>query len=418
MVQPSQLTVSGILYEGSDFDDWKRRILAGSSMRKLRHFEVRKSFALVYTSNDAAQIIEQATEKTRADQATEIAGRRTTEQRLAYIVALTMDNPRRTVKSAWEDAMAKFPDPPKDTPAPNLNTPALPASMSGDFPSMPWRPLMKHERAREMEFACDNICPSILARLPKSVVSDLGEFWRRLPDYARPFRLLDLPQSVRSRIYMITLDAQTPDSIRTSSSLLLSVSKQVRTETRPLLFASGDFRVRHETQKGECTTQLLSLWLKRFARDDSKFLQTVTIDCHARRSLSVLLVPIWVAFKYADAKGLSCSPSVRVTDASASILSSHIKNIEATRLAMGLRGEAIGMAILSRPELWNGTLELSLSTPLQKIPVMPTDLTSGTQPGPTRPQTSSSSTKFPIPKSLLLVKGGSDKLQGAASTRQ
>ncbi|KAK3115628.1 hypothetical protein LTR53_004835 [Teratosphaeriaceae sp. CCFEE 6253] len=179
------------------------------------------------------------------------------------------------------------------------------------------------------------VTPAFWQRIPKSDRSDVIRLLAKLKAHARPFRLLDLGAETRGRIYELLFDEGERYWLTTRGTLALPCRKR-----EDGLVSAVRGWIGGELQ--DAVTHLRELQVFMLSPHDRE--RGVRLLLHPLSGLSVTLRGAWDADWQA-------------------LVTSHVAAIEDTRSLLYLQGEAIIMAIMTRPDLWR---EQAMRAPVRR----------------------------------------------------
>lgn len=193
------------------------------------------------------------------------------------------------------------------------------------------------------------VSESLLDRVPPQDMLCGTRLLIALQGLAVPFRLLDLPDAVRQRIYRLALPPQILLGSRylghftSDFPVLLLTSSQVRKETMPLFYSHTEFHI-------DCDVLVqhpayLKMWVEKIGGDNVRHIQKVRIYGHKNDNE--------ISFVCSATNGLSVD--VDVDDPRHIVkhkIESSIESVEECREPLKLGGEAIFLALWRDPSLW------------------------------------------------------------------
>ena len=363
--KPRGLAERGLLYEGSDFDAWTERMNLILRVRNHVNASCTCPECQRFTASEVALAISQSLDEaqTKTSQAStqqnrmEVAKhklvmnqRDVAMAKLRAVEAAVQKTPEKSVQEVWEVASKARPIPVITDSDPS----ATAETLSSAIPQPMAHP--KLDDATSINILCAHISPALSARIPDSAKESLDEFWKFLPDLARPFRFLDLAVALRKRIYGFhfysLMKPHTRVRIRQPLPQLLSVNKEIRQETRPIWFGSTMFVLDFSVHSGSSVSAFIrgriQRWLDDQVRDDARHLSDVAIY------MVLGEVDCQITCTFSDDEGLGVSfqgvmtkGSFKQMEGMAEIESSNSKRLR-------LRGEAIGLILLGHAEFWDG----------------------------------------------------------------
>ncbi|KAK5740227.1 hypothetical protein LTR17_004728 [Elasticomyces elasticus] len=228
------------------------------------------------------------------------------------------------------------------------------------------------DNQRQCFLITTNISPFFLARIPDICRSNNFRLQHAVQRHARTFPLLKLPAEIRLQIYghffvhhdkcmkgwdgdlglVVTeegmLDMQAVFSI-------LAVSKEIRCEALPVFISHSTFYVDFSTVTNGKLGPLMCRWTKNGLKSGVRFLQNVRValsyepepESEADESFEG-----FVDISFTPWEGLRCNSYSDVGKPWLPLLKAHLEDVEESRKALNLQGEAIVMALTTRPELW------------------------------------------------------------------
>ncbi|KAK5111289.1 hypothetical protein LTR85_012184 [Meristemomyces frigidus] len=194
-----------------------------------------------------------------------------------------------------------------------------------------------------------HVRPGLLARLPQGDREGNRLFLTRLEALAKPFPFLRLPADVRARIYAYVLPRH---KVRAMSKFpIIQVSSLVRKETLPLLVSRTKYSANLFRSEASDPNRVVQ-----FARESAE-----NILCDHRKQLRSFSLGLlrgvpnddWAKlhFTFSNESGLQVTTNGLCAESKA-LVQKHVADVEANRKALGLQGESIILALVSKPELW------------------------------------------------------------------
>ncbi|KAK3641783.1 hypothetical protein LTR56_011110 [Elasticomyces elasticus] len=210
------------------------------------------------------------------------------------------------------------------------------------------------------------------AHAPKSRYSDTNDsrkmtliLHRISPELQkRPFRLNDLPAELRDRVYNSAFFATTICDVHSCASprqqptrvtlpILLKLSRSITTEALPFFHASVNYRfdfqaeylLRFPAGGDSAAVRMIRRWARDKLRDNVKYLRQL--------SVGVVQYDGYFTIRFEPKKGLTVSCPPGCPSEVVSAWEKHIKESEAKRQDLGSVGEAVVLAVVSKPELWH-----------------------------------------------------------------
>ncbi|KAK3115992.1 hypothetical protein LTR53_004106 [Teratosphaeriaceae sp. CCFEE 6253] len=209
------------------------------------------------------------------------------------------------------------------------------------------------------------VTPAFWQRIPRGDRSDISRMLAKLKAHARPFRLLELSADLRNRIYkqaiveseeywlnehgtVASSRGESEDCANQHLDSILRVSRNVRCESLPIFVSRVMFCVDVSSLGVGGLVSALRKWTERGLQGAITSLQTLYIAIPSSdgrgRSLS-LDNPL--------RRGLSVTHWGALDAHWQALVTNHVAAIEDTRRLLHLQGEAIIMAITTRPDLWS-----------------------------------------------------------------
>lgn len=348
-IQPGDLTTHGLLYEGADFTVWAARM---TTILRARHGSVPAELdisKLHLTREQVWDLIEhdESAKNVFEGVKKEVAGHGNawdTAMAIAFHQA-AQDTPEKSVKEAWDVASKARAD----------AQPPRPVSEGQRATNTRPQP-RRHEQIADIKALCNYISPALLVRIPGNAMSDLDLFYNHLRCAAQPFPFLDLPVVVKSRIYGIVLDSGADKrpvrQLHDSLPPLLAICKEIRQAGRAVFFGTSVFRFELSSESDTMETtvnRVFKQWLKVVVRTDTRSLARVDL------SLGGIVAPhdaIDICFTISPAHGLMVNVHGKGTATLKETAQQLVNSMEEMREAMGMHGEAIGMALHSGSDLW------------------------------------------------------------------
>lgn len=246
-------------------------------------------------------------------------------------------------------------------------------------------PLEKRRMALELTLA--RVYHPLRSRIPTALYMRL---WDLVPwvkkHLVRPFRLLDLPPELRNQIFSYALR---PDAEIILAPLkgnvnsfppMTAVSRQLRNETIPLCYAQCTLRIdltaprRHALmgfykEKDFLATHGVKSCIRQLSTQHLKNLRQVHLSLSLNRERWPHPIPRvhTLNFTFSPVQGLRTrgmlgDTHIRLSMTSKKKLDDHIRKTEEMRRLLGLRGEALVLALTSDESLWkSGTLALAFA---------------------------------------------------------
>ncbi|GAB7364796.1 hypothetical protein MBLNU230_g5592t1 [Neophaeotheca triangularis] len=221
------------------------------------------------------------------------------------------------------------------------------------------------------------IAPSLLARMPNEARKRRKSLMEWLAKNAQPFPLMDLPPEVRLRIFSEVLRNTRPEinfdvkgGLReVSSTPLVQASSQIRRELLPLYYQHLCPGIT-DAWCGEAVVEVIRDFVAFIGTHHIRYVRRFSVKFGASGPQSPCWPGCWcigeecddtvlVDFQFHPLKGLTVNVSRALAAASKAKLSKHVRRVETMRLAAGLQGECLAMAIAGDPSLWDeGILKL------------------------------------------------------------
>ncbi|KAK5740231.1 hypothetical protein LTR17_004732 [Elasticomyces elasticus] len=207
----------------------------------------------------------------------------------------------------------------------------------------------------------DQVSAALMDRIPRTNHKKPNELLRNLQEYAKPFRLNDLPSELRCRIYKFhfarkkqywILAGGVWDSvIRQPTSRLLLVSRAIKNEAAPLFFGNAEIcfyshSTCHNRREDYLIERQMRSWVEDYMRENVKFLRRMRLELRETGWHYVITLSLNMH------TGLKVEYSGNVPKERKVAWFKHIVKVEANRKAFGWQGEALVLAFTSRPELW------------------------------------------------------------------
>ncbi|KAK4548264.1 hypothetical protein LTR36_010134 [Oleoguttula mirabilis] len=198
-----------------------------------------------------------------------------------------------------------------------------------------------------------HVQPNLLARVPQSYRDDGRALLACLQGCAKPFRILGLPVEIRMMVYEHIL----PKGIKIQDMIPIThVSRLMRKETLPLYFARISFRGKvdvagNDQAKSNTVTLLARKLADNVLRDNVKQLRSFTLCLEGVPASNGSETGPELHFTFSADNGLRLT-CTNLPDSAATVLQKHVTVVEANRKTLRLQGEAIILALISKPELW------------------------------------------------------------------
>lgn len=348
-IQPGDLTTHGLLYEGADFTAWAARMTTilrarhGSFPAELviskLHLTREQVWDLIEHDESAKHVFE-CVKKEVVGHGNEWA----TAMAIAFHQA-AQDTPQKSAKEVWDVASKARADvqPPR---------PVSEGQRATNTRPQPRR----DEQIADIKALCNYISPALLVRISGNALSDLDLFYNNLRRAAQPFPFLELPVVVKNRIYGIVLGSGVGNrplrQLHGSLPPLLAICKEIRQAARPVFFGTSVFLfdlISEPDTMENTVNRVFKQWLKVVVRTDTRCLARVEL------SLGGTGAPhdtIDICFTISPAHGLMVNVHGKGTATLKETPQQLVNPIEEMREAMGMHGEAIGMALHSGSDLW------------------------------------------------------------------
>lgn len=215
--------------------------------------------------------------------------------------------------------------------------------------------------------------PTLFEQVPLAERGDVRRLLRKLETLALRFRFMDLTADLRNRVYHHLSGEDQRIEInpvkRTATPLpkVTAVSRQLREESMPLVLANAKFcfdcgltSKNLYLDRRDLIPSQLRQSLSRMPNAYLKHLRTAGVILRHRRSNGDASNRSQITFKFSAESGLTAGYATSLRQDSKNLLEKHVKDVEADRKLLGLRGEAVVLALISNPSLWKfGTLEMA-----------------------------------------------------------
>ncbi|KAK5695731.1 hypothetical protein LTR17_024415 [Elasticomyces elasticus] len=218
-----------------------------------------------------------------------------------------------------------------------------------------------------------NISPFFFARIPDACRSNNFRLERAIKRHARIFPLLSLPAEVRLQVYghffdyhvecMEGRDRSRGLCVNEDGKLdkdaipyILAASQAIRREALPVFISHSTFFVNTGSDK---IGPSLCRWTKNGLKSGARLLRNVRIPLRYEPdeddfNEDTEYESWWghIDLSLTPQKGLHWTEWVDVGKPWLPLLEAHLADVEESRKALNLEGEAIIMALTTRPELW------------------------------------------------------------------
>ncbi|KAK5721626.1 hypothetical protein LTR15_006215 [Elasticomyces elasticus] len=217
---------------------------------------------------------------------------------------------------------------------------------------------------RNTTLILDRVSPGLQKRVGTTHPAGTEALLRMLGAMAKPFRLNDLPAELRDRVYNFAFPGTTICDVHSRASprqqpsrvtlpILLKLSRSITTEALPFFHASVDYRfdfqagylLRFPAGGDSAAVRMIRRWIRDKLQDNVKYLRQL--------SVGVVQYDGYFTIRFEPKKGLTvgCPPGCPSEVVSA--WEKHVKESEAKRHDVGSVGEAVVLAVVSKPELWH-----------------------------------------------------------------
>lgn len=228
-----------------------------------------------------------------------------------------------------------------------------------DACSFPYGPIQIKRSAEAAATIIGTVSAHLLLRLPREHLLNSSLLLLHLEDIAKPFRFLDLSPELRNLVYEYYLEVQglevqeywllqREESGRSTGSRmpdLLQVSKQLRREFRSVYFAECRFYfnlLEPSLSPGiTATVELLLDWTERVAGPEVRYMRHLQASFDEYDSWELSLD---------EKSGLKLGEVVGDTESQAT--RKHLRQTEALRKALHLKGEALMMFLTQGLNIW------------------------------------------------------------------
>lgn len=209
--------------------------------------------------------------------------------------------------------------------------------------------------------------PRLLARVPKKDRSNGQSLFWKLRSRAQPFRFTSLPADVRYMVYELVHKEDRKISPRAWGPIVM-VSPDMRAEALPFYIRTNVFECDATLSEMGAEENNVVHYARGLAegllRGQAKHLRYFHLELNSE-VLNGEDEWEWendqteLRFTFSNNKGLEVT-CFGLDSASEALVQEHVANVEASRTALGLQGEAIILALISKPGLWvEGTLHQS-----------------------------------------------------------
>ena len=217
-----------------------------------------------------------------------------------------------------------------------------------------------------------HVSPSVLSYFPSEDFNDAESLMAHLELLTLRFRFLDLPAELRNRIYghifaedpfifVSPLDGYCTPYPSTKAS------RQIRQKSLPLFYSTSKFTLRPSGRwsskiskapriahrEGVGFAAAVRLWSQKVSCAQLKQLRDVDVGLRVdSKSLGCNAGRIFT-FTFSAEHGVLVRHPPHLTRGSKDKLDSHMATVEMNRKALGLKGEAIILALIADPHLWD-----------------------------------------------------------------
>ncbi|KXT07568.1 hypothetical protein AC578_10199 [Pseudocercospora eumusae] len=226
----------------------------------------------------------------------------------------------------------------------------------------------KEDSAEAAILICRYVASPLLLRIPSSHLLDAFALLEQLRRLSQPFRFLELTRELRDRVYDLALPCTHEDrtwsladdisnaKFRTRRfPSLLRVCRQIRAETRVRFLTTAHFSIELRYTRLQTPSRLDNIirgWAQNPARGYLRYLRSLDLKI---KEMTYSLGGFYT-FALDNKLGLQITCKNMVTGTKTSQhqyeIQEHETAMEKDRQALNLKGEAIIMAIIRKPELW------------------------------------------------------------------
>ncbi|KAK4960075.1 hypothetical protein LTR10_002966 [Elasticomyces elasticus] len=222
----------------------------------------------------------------------------------------------------------------------------------------------RYSDSRKTILILDRVSPELQKRVGTCHPAGTEALLRMLEAMAKPFRLNDLPAELRDRVYNSAFHDTTICDVhsrasprqqpsRVTLSILLKLSHSITNEALPFFHASVNYRfdfqagylLRFPAGGDSAAVRMIRRWVRDKLQDNVKYLRQL--------SVGVVQYDGYFTVRFEPKKGLTVSCPPGCTSEVVSAWEKHIKESEAKRQDLESVGEAVVLAIVSKPELWH-----------------------------------------------------------------
>lgn len=198
-----------------------------------------------------------------------------------------------------------------------------------------------------------NVHPRLLVRVPEKDRTNARLLLPKLESLAKPFPLTSLPANVRKMVYELVGYEQRSSHWETRGALNL-VSHSVRDEAFPLYIRYKWFHCHASLSNEYAERNNVVYYARKLAegevRGHAKELRTFCLHLNSEKEWKK---KHWTRLTFTFSKEKGLAVDCRYLDSvSEALVRKHVANVEANRKVLGLQGEAIILALVSKPELW------------------------------------------------------------------
>lgn len=210
-----------------------------------------------------------------------------------------------------------------------------------------------------------HVSPDILERVPQEDRKDATRLLSSLEQMTLRFRFLDLPAEVRTLIYEHVFAAHRHPLIWLHFVQGLSIpaisrtSSQLRKESLPLFLSSTAINVNGSSSDSgnlRRSNEIATMWrwTTTIPCSQQEMLRTVTLALPMKSSKPAAYNKVRevIKFTFSSQRGLEIQHPPNFDVASKNLLDRHAAITERNRKLLGLRGEAIVLALVGNAQLW------------------------------------------------------------------